>query len=134
MSQHPFDLVHSDVWGPTPFISKGDHKYYIIFIDDFSRHTWIYFMKHRSEALSIYKNFSAMIRTHFDTYIHVFHADSIGEYLSNALRQVLAEQGTLTQFSYPGALMIASSVPPHFWAKVIFTASYLINIQPSSAL
>jgi hypothetical protein len=91
VSHHPFDLVYSDVWGSTPFVSKCGHKYYILFIDDFSHHTWIYFMKHHSEALSIYKNFSAMIYTHFDTCIHVFHVDSAGEYLSDALHQVLAE-------------------------------------------
>jgi hypothetical protein len=111
-------------------------------------------MKHRSEDLSICKTFSAMIRTHFDTSIRVFRADSANEYLSYALPQVLAEQDTLSQFSCPGAhaqngvakhkyrhlleiaraLMIASSVPPHFWAEAISTATYLINIQPSSAL
>jgi hypothetical protein len=154
VSQRPFNLVHSDVWGPTPFVSKGGHKYYIIFIDDFSHHTWIYFMKYRSDALSIYKNFSAIIRTHFDTSIHVFCVDSTWEYLSGALHQVLAEQGTLAQFSCPSAyaqngvveykhchlldtahaLMIASFVPPHFWDEAISAATSLINIQPSSAL
>jgi transposase InsO family protein len=99
-------------------------------------------MKHHSDALSIYKNFSAMIRTHFDTFIRVFHADSVGEYLSDALRQVLAEQGTLAQFSYLGAhaqngvaerkhrhlletaraLMIVSSIPPHFWVEAVVTS------------
>jgi hypothetical protein len=37
-------------------------------------------MKHRSEALSIYKNFFAMIRTHFDTSIRVFCTDSAEKY------------------------------------------------------
>jgi hypothetical protein len=90
VSQRPFDLVHSDIWGPAHFVSKGGHKYYIIFIDDFSHHTWIYFMKHRGGALSIYKTFFSMIRTHFDTFIRVFHVDSVKEYLL---------QGTLAQFS-----------------------------------
>jgi transposase InsO family protein len=151
VSQRPFDIVHSDVWGLAPFVSKGDRKYYIIFIDDFSRHIWIYFTKHHSEALFIYKTFSAMICTHFDTSIRVFHVDSAGEYLSDALRQVLVKQGMLTQFSCPGAhaqngaaehkhrhvlksAHALMTIPPHFWAEAIFTTTYLINIQPSSTL
>ncbi|WVZ70679.1 LOW QUALITY PROTEIN: hypothetical protein U9M48_019322 [Paspalum notatum var. saurae] len=108
--------------------------------NDFSRHTWIYFMKNRSEALSIYKNFSPMVRTHFDTSIRVFRADRAGEYLFVALRRVLSSKNGVAERKHrhlletARALMLASSVPPHFWAEAVSTATYLINIQPSSAL
>ena len=42
---HPFELVHSDIWGPCPFSLTLDFKYFIIFVDDFSRVTWLYLMK-----------------------------------------------------------------------------------------
>jgi transposase InsO family protein len=111
-------------------------------------------MRSRNEVLSIYQRFAAMVRTQYSTPIRVFRADSASEYISQLLRGVLAEQGTLAQFSYPGvhaqngvaerkhchllettsAMMIASSLPPHFWAEAVATSAYLINIQPSAAL
>lgn len=59
-------------------------------------------MKNRSEALSIYNIFSALVCTQFDTFIRVFRADSARENLSGALSKVLAAQGTLAQLSCPG--------------------------------
>jgi hypothetical protein len=101
-SAKPFDLIHSDVWGPAPFASKGGHKYYVIFIDDHSRYTWIYFMKRRSELPSIYTSFARMIHTQFSATIKKIRSDS-GELLSDNFRQILTLEGTLAQLSCPGA-------------------------------
>jgi hypothetical protein len=38
-------LVHSDVFGPVSVPSLGKYVYYVSFIDDFLRNTWIYFLK-----------------------------------------------------------------------------------------
>ena len=45
----PFELVHSDVWGPCPGLSLNGFKYFVTFVDDFSRITWLYLMKSRSK-------------------------------------------------------------------------------------
>ena len=45
----PFELVHSDVWDPYLVLSPTRFKYFVIFVDDFSRVTWLYLMKSRSE-------------------------------------------------------------------------------------
>jgi hypothetical protein len=44
-SEKCFDLIHSDVWGPARVDSYNHFKYFVTFIDDFSRTTWIYLLK-----------------------------------------------------------------------------------------
>ena len=47
----PFELSHYDVWGPCPVLSLIEFKYFITFVDDFSRVTWLYLMKSHYELL-----------------------------------------------------------------------------------
>ena len=46
-----FGLVYSDVWGPFPTMSLTGFKYFVTFVDDFSRVTWIYLMKSHYEII-----------------------------------------------------------------------------------
>ena len=49
------ELVHSDVFGPVSVPSLGNFVYYVSFIDDFSRNTWIYFFRKKSEVFDKFK-------------------------------------------------------------------------------
>ena len=54
----PFDLIHSDIWGPASQPTKGGSLYYVLFVDDYTRYTWIYLLKHKSDFFSVHCIFS----------------------------------------------------------------------------
>jgi hypothetical protein len=51
------DLVCSDLWGPTPIVSNDGFHYYVIFYDHYSKYTWIYFLKLKSNVIDAFKQF-----------------------------------------------------------------------------
>ena len=55
----PFELVHSEVWGPCPVLSPTGFKYFVTFVNDFSCITWLYLMKSHSEFFSHFSAFCA---------------------------------------------------------------------------
>jgi hypothetical protein len=65
MSASSFELVFSDVWGPAP-TSIGRNNYYVSFIDDFSKFTWIYLLKHKSEVFQKFYDFLSMVERQFN--------------------------------------------------------------------
>ena len=56
-SLHPFDLVHSDVWGPCRLPNVLGFRYFLSFVDDFSRVTWLYLLKERSKVPIVIQSF-----------------------------------------------------------------------------
>jgi hypothetical protein len=60
MSTFPLELVFSDVWGPASK-SFGCFKYYVSFIDDYSKFTWIYLLKKKSDVFQNFEIFSNML-------------------------------------------------------------------------
>lgn len=58
----PLELVHSDLCGPVHTNSLGGDRFFLTFIDDYSRKIWIYFLKHKSEVFGVFKNFKHLLK------------------------------------------------------------------------
>ena len=149
-----FDVVHMDVWGIASNLSRLGYKYYVTFIDDHCRYTWIYFLKSKSDVFSMFQKFYNMVSTQFQKSIKVLRLDSGGEYTSTEFKNFLAEKGIIHQKSCPHTpqqngvaerknrhlletvrtLLVESLVPPRFWCEAAHTAVHIINRLPSSVL
>src|SRR5579871_3457635 len=55
------ELIHTDIYRPINHLSLGGAKYFIIYIDDKTRMTFIYFLKIKDEAFDKFKNFQALV-------------------------------------------------------------------------
>src|SRR5713226_6493051 len=73
-------IIHSDVYGPMSSSSLSGYAYYVSFIDDFSRKTWVYFMKNKDEVFSKFKEFKALIENHAEKNIKTFRSDNGREF------------------------------------------------------
>ena len=147
----PLDLIHSDVWGPAP-VSIGNHSYYVSFIGDYSRYTWIYLLKQKSEVFQVFKDFQNFVERKFTRKIIHMQTDWGGEY--ERLNSFFRQLGISHRVSCPHthqqngraerkhrhivevglSLLAQASMPLKFWDQAFLTATYLINILPSRVL
>ena len=65
VSQHPLEIIYSDVWGHAPKSVDG-HKYYVSFIDAYSKFTWIYLLKFKSEVFTKFREFQSLVERLFN--------------------------------------------------------------------
>ena len=134
--------------------SIGGSKYFITFIDDFSRYVCVYYLKQKSEALSKFKEFVNLMTNITGKRVKVLRSDNGGEYCSHAFAEYLKEQGIKHETTVPynpaqnglaermnrtivesaRSTIHFSNVPKDFWAEAVNTAVYLKNRSPSVAL
>uniref|UniRef100_A0A2N9H3N1 Integrase catalytic domain-containing protein n=1 Tax=Fagus sylvatica TaxID=28930 RepID=A0A2N9H3N1_FAGSY len=151
---HPFELVHSDVWGPARTTGLCGARYFVTFIDDHSRLTWVYVLKDRSQLFATFQSFYAEISNQFNAKLLAFRTDNAREYTESSFQEFLTSRGIIHQTScvrtpqqngiaerkngpilaIARALMLQMHVPKPFWADAVLTATYLLNRMPSRVL
>uniref|UniRef100_A0A2N9GH48 Integrase catalytic domain-containing protein n=1 Tax=Fagus sylvatica TaxID=28930 RepID=A0A2N9GH48_FAGSY len=129
-------------------------RYFVTFIDDHSRLTWVYVLKDRSQLFAIFKSFYAEISNQFNAKLLAFRTDNAREYTESSFQEFLTSRGIIHQTScvrtpqqngiaerkngpilaIARALMLQMHVPKLFWADAVLTATYLLNRMPSRVL
>ncbi|XP_017972728.1 PREDICTED: uncharacterized protein LOC108661220 [Theobroma cacao] len=137
------DLVHFDVVGPMSEPSLNGRRYFVIFIDDMSRMTWIYFMEHKSEVFSVFQKFKARVENESSCKIKTLRKDNRGGHISSEFTSYLENEGILHQLTAPyymsekknrivvdmsKCLLFQKMLLKSFCAEAASTAVYLQNI------
>ena len=74
------ECIHIDIWGPYPTPTINGHKYFITFINDFSRYFYVYLIHEKSEALNVFKIYKAKVENQLNKRIKSVRFDQGGEY------------------------------------------------------
>lgn len=153
-STRKLQLIHSDICGPMQTPSLGGSKYFITFIDDYSRCCTVYFIRHKSEALEKFKAFEAAAVNRSNLGIVTLRTDNGGEYLSKEFSEYLKEKGIAHECSVPytpeqngvaermnrtlvesaRTMLKHARLSNTYWAEAVSTAAYIRNRLPSAAL
>ncbi|KAI5346394.1 hypothetical protein L3X38_014273 [Prunus dulcis] len=96
-SSLPFMIVHSDVWGPSRVPTISGFKWFMTFIDDCTRMTWVFPLKQKSEVTAKFKLFYQYVATQFDKKITTLRSDNGGEYVNHDLHTFLSQHGIVHQ-------------------------------------
>eukprot|EP00261_Vitis_vinifera_P033501 XP_019074744.1 PREDICTED: uncharacterized protein LOC100253049 isoform X2 [Vitis vinifera] len=151
-STKPFEIIHCDIWGRYRHPSLFGAHYFLTIVDDYTRFTWIFLMRHKDEAQSLLKRFFSYVFTQFEFRIKTFRSDNGKEFTS--LRSFFQDNGVIFQHScvytpqqngvverkhrhilqVARALKFHAQVPTQFWGECALTAVHIINRLPSPIL
>ena len=162
LTKHPFNhigerandllaLIHTDVCGPFRTMSRNHERYFVTFIDDYSRYAYVYLMKHKHETFEKFKEFQNEVENQLGKTIKTLRSDRGGEYLSSEFLNHLKERGIISQPTPPGtpqlngvcerrnrtllnmvrSMMCRTNLPHSLWSYALMTAARIINLVPT---
>ena len=74
-----------DIWGPSRISTLNGFLYFVIFVDDYSRMTWLFLMKERSELPCILSTFYNEIFVQFNKRIKILRSDNASKYTQSVM-------------------------------------------------
>lgn len=145
--------VHSDVVGPFQTPTPSGNQYFVSFINEFSRFTKIYLLKHKSEVFDRFCEYLTKVEHHSGERLCILKCDWGGEYSSSrflaftATHGILMEQGPAstpehnsvakrynrTIMERSRAKMIHAALPKSLWGEVVLATSHILNLSPTSS-
>ncbi|GMJ05590.1 hypothetical protein HRI_004228200 [Hibiscus trionum] len=153
-ARRPLEIVHTDIAGPFDIPSLGGNRYYLTFIDDYSRKCWVYVLKQKSEALDKFKEFKAMAEKQSGQYLKILRSDRGCEYTVKLFEDFCKEHGIIHQLTVrytpqqngvaerknrtildmARSMIKGKHLPRNFWAEVVRCAVYLLNRCPTKSV
>lgn len=145
------ELIHSDVCGPMQVRSLQSSRYFVTFVDDYSRMVAVYAMEHKSMVLEMFKTYKNVVENQLGGKIKMLRTDNGTEYCNGAMTEFLRAAGIIHQTTAPytpeqngvaermnrtlvekaRCMLFDSKMSTKFWAEAVCTAAYIINRSPS---
>lgn len=146
-SNELLQIIHSDVCGPVNKNSIGGSRFFVTFIDDYSRYVTVYFLKSKDEVFKAFKDYKAEVEKQTGKKIKCLRTDNGREYLNKDFDNFLREHGIKRQLTIPytpqqngvaeranrtlvemaRTMIIHSGLSEGFWAEAVRTSSYIRN-------
>jgi hypothetical protein len=146
-SDTSLELLHMDLFDPIAYISIDGSKYCLVIMDDYSRFTWVFFLREKSQTQEILKKFLRQAQNEFGLRIKKIRSDNGTEFKNSQIEGFLEEEGIKHEFSSPytpqqngvverknrtildmaRTMLDEYKTPDRFWVEVINTACYSIN-------
>jgi hypothetical protein len=95
------ERVHTDVCGTFSVVSTTKHKYYVIFVDDFSHKCWILFMQKKDQPFSNFYEFIKLVEKDSRKQVKALRSDNGGKYISNEFKDFYSKEGIQREIIVP---------------------------------